>query len=349
MSSDVDYKRRATRLLRWYPATWHERYGDEFADHLEQEFADRPVDIKRTLNVALNGLVARVGDWGLTNSDLKFEGESRAAIGTSFTLIVIASVFTLNFWSLAVGRWSSRRYHPLPDTITTGILTVTAGLLILVLIAIILAAAISATRQVISKRSRRLVGPSLLATGAGAFIVYAARWLPMELVQYTHSPQGRPGIQWSHPGRAVAALAQSTWDLTQTWVSLWTQKFHGVPTSQIFVNDMLPIAFLILGIAIAVLLRRVEFPLLSERAGSVVVALLGALLGAFMLALLVWFQVGGPSGSSIFVTEGPSAGKSYLVFLALVAVLVGRSGLRLARRNPLLGRLRLSESGGYVA
>jgi len=349
MSNAVDYKRRATRLLRWYPTAWNERYGDEFVDHLEQEFAERPVDLKRTLNIACRGLVARVGDFGLTSSDLKFEGESRATIGTSFTLVAIASVLTLNFWSLSVGRWSSRRFHPLPDTIATGILTVTAGLLLLVLMAIVLAVAVSSARQIRRKRARPLVGPSLLAVGSGAFILYAARWLPMELVQYTHSPHGRPGIQWSHPGRTIAALAQSTWDLTQTWVSLWTQRMYGVPTSQIIVNDLLPIALLVLGIAIAVLLRRVELPLIGERVGSAVVALLGVLLGTFLVAFFVWFTVGGPSGSTVFVTEGPSAGKAYLIFLVLVAVLVGRSGVRLARRNHLLGRLSISDSSGYVA
>jgi len=46
----------------------------------------------------------------------------------------------------------------------------------------------------------------------------------------------------------------------------------------IIVNDLLPIAILVLGIAIAVLLRRVEFPLISERIGSAIVALLGVLL-----------------------------------------------------------------------
>jgi hypothetical protein len=189
----------------------------------------------------------------------------------------------------------------------------------------------------------------MLAAGSGAFILYAARWLPMELAQHTHSPHGRPGIQWSHPGSAIAALAQSTWDLTQTWVTLWTQRMRGVPSSQIIVNDLLPIAILVLGIAIAVLLRRVEFPLISERIGSAIVALLGVLLGAFLITFFVWFKVGGPSGSNVFSIDGPGATKTYLVFLALIAVLIVRSGVNLTRRWRLVGRWDTSDSRGHVA
>ncbi|MGB8196901.1 MAG: hypothetical protein WCF25_07845 [Acidimicrobiales bacterium] len=348
MNRTVDRKRRAKRLLRWYPSVWQERYGDEFVEHLEQEFTDRPFDFKRTLNVARNGLIARVGDLGLTATELGCQGQSRAAMGTSFTLIAITSVLTLNYWSLAVGRWSSRRYHPLPDTIATGILTVTAGLLVLMLVAIVFVVVVSAARQIKRDRARTLTGPSLFAIASGSFVLYAARRLPMQLVEYTHSPHLRPAIQWSHPGSAIAALAQSTWDLTQTWVSLWTQRFDGIPMSQAIVNDLLPIAILAFGVSIALLIRRVELPSISERTSSAIVALMGMLLGGFLLAYLVWFNVGGPSGSNVFSFEGGVISKLYIVFATVVAVLVGRSGYRLARRNHLMRRWGNSEVS-YVA
>jgi len=68
VSQDSDNTRRAARLLRWYPPAWRERYGEEFADHLEQEFADRRVDLRRSLDVAHKGLVARIDDVGLSTS-----------------------------------------------------------------------------------------------------------------------------------------------------------------------------------------------------------------------------------------------------------------------------------------
>ena len=60
MSGELHATRRAMRLLRWYPRSWRERCGEEFVDHLEQEFADRPVDFGRSWNVAYKGLVASV-------------------------------------------------------------------------------------------------------------------------------------------------------------------------------------------------------------------------------------------------------------------------------------------------
>src|SRR5262249_12297330 len=44
--------RRAARLLRWYPAAWQARYGDEFTELLIAEFAERPRSWRRAADVA---------------------------------------------------------------------------------------------------------------------------------------------------------------------------------------------------------------------------------------------------------------------------------------------------------
>ena len=54
-----------TRLLLWYPPAWRARYGDEFAELLAAELAERPRDRRRTINVALSGVRARLADAGL--------------------------------------------------------------------------------------------------------------------------------------------------------------------------------------------------------------------------------------------------------------------------------------------
>src|SRR5580693_8003725 len=95
MNRTLDDARRATRLLRWYPRAWRERYGEEFVAHLEQEFADRAVDFKRTLNIASKGLVARVADFGLLNDSASSEGFTRAAVATSFALTALTAVLAL--------------------------------------------------------------------------------------------------------------------------------------------------------------------------------------------------------------------------------------------------------------
>jgi hypothetical protein len=51
--------RRARRLMHWYPSRWRERYGEEFAAHMEQEYAEKPRSFRRTFNVAILGTRAR--------------------------------------------------------------------------------------------------------------------------------------------------------------------------------------------------------------------------------------------------------------------------------------------------
>jgi hypothetical protein len=329
MISHSNDTRRSARLLRWYPPAWRERYGEEFADHLEQEFAERRVDLRRSLNVAYKGLVARADDVGLLNGSQIPGGQTRAALGTSFALIALAAVLVLNFWSWAMLQWSARHYHPIPVDATTGTLTVGTGLLVLVLVAMVLIVLVSAVRQIVRGRGRSIVGPFVFAVGAVAFLYYSVRWLPRRFAGISHMIQG--GYRWSHPGPAAYGLAEIAKVVTQPWVSMWDPGISGEPTSQAVMNDLAPLAVLVFAVAMALLVRRVELPRVSERLGSATVVLLGVLSGVFLITLVVWFTVGGP----IFATFGETGnigGVAYVVFLALVTVLVARSGL-LARRN----------------
>lgn len=53
-------ERRVTRLLRWYPADWRARYGDEMAALLHDMLADGRGGWRLSLNVAKEGLAARL-------------------------------------------------------------------------------------------------------------------------------------------------------------------------------------------------------------------------------------------------------------------------------------------------
>jgi hypothetical protein len=330
MSSDLDDTRHATRLLRWYPRAWRERYGAEFADHLEQEFAERPVDLRRSVNVAFKGLAARASEVGLSNGAVGPAGQSRAALATSFVLSALMAVIALNFWSWAMLQWSARHYHPIPVDATTGILTVATGLLLLALVATVLIVLASAVRQIVRGRGRPIAGPFVFAMGSIACFGYALPpWLPNMFAGYSHMFQG--GYRWTHPGPAAYGLASIAHSVTQPWVSMWDPGISGEPTSQIVMNELTPLAVLVFAVAMAFLVRRVELPRASKRLGSATVVLLGTLSGVLLITLVVWSTVGGP----IFATFGETGdigGVVYLVFFALVTVLVARSGL-LARKN----------------
>jgi hypothetical protein len=57
-------ERRIARLLRWYPAGWRERYGDEFAALLRDTLEDGRGGLRLWLDVARAGIVARAEDGG---------------------------------------------------------------------------------------------------------------------------------------------------------------------------------------------------------------------------------------------------------------------------------------------
>ncbi|HMD92274.1 MAG TPA: hypothetical protein VKG80_06490, partial [Trebonia sp.] len=61
-----DAARRAARLLRWYPRSWRDRYGAEFAELLMADIAEWPRSRARALDVARGAALARLAAAGLT-------------------------------------------------------------------------------------------------------------------------------------------------------------------------------------------------------------------------------------------------------------------------------------------
>ena len=334
MTSSRDNTRRARRLLRWYPPSWRERYGEEFVDHLEQEFEDRPSNLGRGINVMRKGVVARLGDIGLSNAGASSEERSRAALGTSFALVALMAVITVDFWSRAMLAWSGRRYHPIPVTATTAVLTVSVALMLLVLAIVVIVVVASVVRQFFRGRGGHLVIPSILAVVSGAYLLYAARLLPTFLSQYIHGVHGQSGMSFSRPGQAIANFAEIVWMLTQRWVAPWGQGPIQLSGIQTVFDDCVPLVMLIFGIAICLLLRRVELPRASARLVLPTVALLGTFTGGFFIAYLVWSGVSGPSDYEYFFPEAQWLGIVYLVLMGLVPLLVGCSAVLSRRAKP---------------
>jgi hypothetical protein len=339
--------RRAKRLLRWYPPAWRQSYGEEFVDHLEQEFADRPADFRRSVNVARKGLITRVGDIGLSNTGVNPANQARAALGTSLALIALMVIVMLDLWSRAMGAWSSRTYHPLPVDASTGVLTAAMAFLLLVLAATVIVVACCVARQILRGRARRLAGPSLLALTSGGFLLYAGRMFPSLLAPYIHGAHGLPGTRLSDPGQDIANLATVTWELTQRWVAPWHQGISTTSGIQAIVDNFVPVAMFALGIALAMLIRRVELPRVAARLVFPAVALLSTLTAVFFLAYMAWSAFGGPSNFEYFAPESRWLGQTYLVLLGLVPLLAIRSGLLARRYRPRrqLNHIEIIDSG----
>lgn len=327
MTNNLDDTRRALRLLRWYPSAWRERYGEEFVDHLEQEFADRTFDLRRTLNVAYKGLVARVGDIGLSKTEASGDGRRRAAFGTSFVMTSLAAVFALSFWSRAMMPWNGpgAPSASVPETLALGALTVIVGLILLTLVAALLIIGFNVVRQLIRGRVRPLLGPSILATVSGFLLLWAQ--------QYFNFGRGYFPVTWSHPGLAIKNLAGIGWGITLRWNDLWSLWSQETTRMQNFVDTIAPLAFVVFVVSVATLARRVDISRVSQRFMAWTVSLLGMLTVSFLITYVVWITLDGMAARWFAFPQSfwPAIGD--LSFVAVAAVLVGRAGLLIRRGN----------------
>lgn len=67
------YGKDLSRMLRWYPATWRERYGDEMVALMEDELAGRRPDLRLRLSTAWSGVRERAHETGLVASGAPLE------------------------------------------------------------------------------------------------------------------------------------------------------------------------------------------------------------------------------------------------------------------------------------
>ena len=124
--------RRAERLLRWYPSEWRARYGDEFAELLISDMSEQPRSLKRPVDVAVSGVVARLAYAGLNQSNLEHSERTRRTLLAFACAAAVFVTFGLGMWAqLTIGwQWSA------PDTVATSAAMVVMSCSVLVLLSL---------------------------------------------------------------------------------------------------------------------------------------------------------------------------------------------------------------------
>jgi hypothetical protein len=79
-------RRDLSQLLRWYPATWRERYGDELLALIDDEIGDSDPPFRLRLSLARHGLTERARGAGLVGPSASRESDLRRG----FLLVLIA-------------------------------------------------------------------------------------------------------------------------------------------------------------------------------------------------------------------------------------------------------------------
>jgi hypothetical protein len=113
----VTPEQRAARLLRWYPKAWRSVYGEEFAELLIADIAERPRSPIRTADVARGGIVARLAGAGLCGCTLEPAAQARTSLISLGWCVAIFTGFGAAMWAqLTIGwQWSA------PDNAATAV------------------------------------------------------------------------------------------------------------------------------------------------------------------------------------------------------------------------------------
>ena len=241
--------RSARRLLRWYPRSWRDRYGEEFAALLVADLQDRPRSWRRGIDVAGHGLRARLSCAGLTG-----RGQPAAArlatLAAALGLVAVLGAAMLA--QLATGwQWAS---PPSPSVAgATMIMTLAACCAALTGVAGLVPVLWHIARAA-RRRDRPVRRQAALAAGCAVALVAGAR-------HFANSWPGTGGTGASHhlvPG----GLAAFGWASTLSVSSFWAHPslLARFPAAELAWMAASPVAGTVLIVAAGTAVRRLDLP-----------------------------------------------------------------------------------------
>jgi hypothetical protein len=322
--------RRAARLLRWYPAAWRARYGDEFAELLIAEFAEQPRSWRRAADVARGGLLARLTRAGLTGHRPESAEQVRAGLATAACALAAFAAPGIAMWAQLTIGWEWAPPAAVGATIAMTAMTA-AGLLLAVLAPL---AAVPLTWSAVCGLRRRPVrralrGPALLAV-VGAGVLAAGSH---------HFQNGWPGTgahPWAEHGLVPAGVAAFSWAAT-LWISAyWAHPaaLAAFPAAEIAWMAISPAALVAAVAGVAGLVRRLDLSVRMLRYEAWLASSAAAAMAVFLAGACCWVLAPG-SGPGLFHAGAIDAGGLAVMVLALS---MARRATGLARKAALSSR-----------
>ena len=316
--------RRAERLLRWYPREWQARYGDEFAELLISDMSDQPRSLRRSLDVAMSGVVARLAYAGLNQSNLESSERIRRTLLAFACAAAVFVTFGLGMWAqLTVGwQWSA------PDTVATSAAMVVMSYSVLVLLSIgaLAVVPLAWTSARIALRRARVIPPLVLAmAGAGIFVLGSRH--------FANGWPGTGGHPWAHQGLVPGGVAAFAWAATLFVTAYWAHPagLLSFPGPELAWMVVCPIALMCVGIGAVRLVREIELSPRLLHFEARLAQLGGMVMVLFLIGASLWVVDGGPGPRNLFHVGAIDIG-SICVMLASLAT-AGRA-LQLIGRSP---------------
>jgi hypothetical protein len=292
---------------------------------MEADMAEYPRSARRALNVAWKGSTARLADGGLLGGTLdpSSQWQTGAATTALFSLVFLAEASKV--WSGSMLDWNSAAVP------STGIVTVTTGILTLALAAMVASLGVGITFTLVSafrpraQRSRRdLVVPTTALLASATTLVIAVHIALRYVI-------ARGGIEWTHPGTAIKQLAGAAFFVAQDFEYAVTSG-HSYASVDWTFKALSPLALIVFGVAAMTIIRRTDFSPRMQHVGRVANLVVFALMLTFLVSFLVWDVSGGNAGR-VF-TQGASFPP--LAFSVLAVLTAGCGSCLVHTRRRLL-------------
>lgn len=320
----VVLRRRAERLLRWYPREWRARYGEEFAELLISEMAERPRSRRTPVDVAVNGVVARFAYAGLGPCNLEDAERTRRtllAFGCAAAVFVTSG---LGIWAQITIGW---QWSP-PDTVATSAAMFVMSYSVLVLLAIGAVAVVLLAWPTASAvlRGRNVVGPlALTLAGAGILIVGSRH--------FANGWPGTGGHHWAHQGIVPGGMAAFVWAATLFMTAYWAHPgaLLAFPAAEIAWMVLSPVAWASLALGAVRLGREIELAPGLLHYEARLAQLGGAVMVVFLVGASLWVVDGGPGPRGLFHVGAIDIASIAVMGVALITA--GRA-LQLIGPNP---------------
>jgi hypothetical protein len=323
VTSPAEAARRASRLLRWYPGAWRSRYGEEFAELLMADIAERPRSRTRTADVLRGGLVARLAAAGLCGCTLEPSAQVRASLTSLGCCAAIFAGLGAAMWSqLTIGwQWSA------PDTAATTVAMVMMSAAMLAFLVLALAAAVpvlwSAGSRLARGRRAGLAGPVALVVACAVVMFVGGR-------HFGNGWPGTGGHPWARQGLVPGGVAAFSWASTLSVSSYWVHPaaLAHFPAAELAWMALSPLAAAgLVGGAVA-LVRRTELsPRVLDFETRLGTAACAAMV-VFLAGCSAWIVDGGPGPRNLFHAGAIDAAGAAVLTVAFIAA---RQAARMAR------------------
>jgi hypothetical protein len=319
-------------LLLCYPRAWRARYGDEFAELLAAELTEQGPCWRRSANVAISGLRARLAGAGLTGHPLDALAAARAGLAVVAACGAAAGLAGAAMWAqLAVGmQWSV----PADRGITQAMDLMSAALLVVAVLAVLAAAPVAwaAVAAAVRGQGRQFRWPAALVTAGLLVLVIGGR-------HFQNGWPGTGGHLLAHQGLVPGGVAAFGWATTMWITTYWVHPaaLAAFPATQLGWMVVSPVAIGCVLTGAVKLLRRMELSHRAFRYQTWVANLAWAGLAAFLSGALSWLlSAGGRSGPLFRVGAIDRVGFAVLALAVLTGAVAVRQA-RAAARSSLAG------------